>query len=64
PSSSEPGECLNWVIGVVQALHDAGLLKLSSGGDLAREFSEFAAENQNYANRSLFPNVKDSAHCE
>ncbi|KAF8908507.1 hypothetical protein CPB84DRAFT_1813282 [Gymnopilus junonius] len=62
PSNDEFGECLPWVLSVVQKLHDIGLLNLIDTDGLAKEFEEFAAGNNSYARRDKFPNVKISQY--
>jgi len=57
------GECLEWVMRVVQILHSDGFVKLASVDSLSQEFSNFAAGNRSYATRSKFPNVQASQYC-
>jgi hypothetical protein len=52
------GECLPWVLLVVQKLHEMGFLSLVEGN----EFSSFADGNRAFATRAKFPNVKVIMH--
>ncbi|EGO04000.1 hypothetical protein SERLA73DRAFT_175718 [Serpula lacrymans var. lacrymans S7.3] len=63
PDNDEFGECLPWVLQVVQTLHDMDLIVLTDIKDLGKEFEEFATGNKAYATRTKFPNVKASQFC-
>ncbi|KAF8467521.1 hypothetical protein JB92DRAFT_3060263 [Gautieria morchelliformis] len=63
PPNDEFGECLPWVLRVVQRLNEMGLVNLTNVDELGREFEDFAAGNKIYATRQKFPNVKASAFC-
>ncbi|KAG5642020.1 hypothetical protein DXG03_003767 [Asterophora parasitica] len=63
PSGGESGECLPWVLRVVERLDAMGLVNLSSSAELGEEFTTFSAGNRSYAQRDKYPNVKTSAHC-
>jgi hypothetical protein len=60
---SSTGECLDWVMRAVEALHLEGLVKLVSVDDLAQEFSIFTGGNHSFAKKDKFPNVKTSEKC-
>ncbi|KAL6301757.1 hypothetical protein BKA93DRAFT_738199 [Sparassis latifolia] len=64
PLNDSFGECLPWVLNVVQKLHGMGLLNLMSADGLGREFEEFVVRNQAYARRDRFPNVTVSLYCQ
>jgi hypothetical protein len=60
PQNDEFGECLPWVLRVVQKLHEMGLLELVDSYQLGQEFTSFAAGNKAFATRTKIPNVKVS----
>ncbi|GBE89442.1 hypothetical protein SCP_1601040 [Sparassis crispa] len=62
PPGSESGECLKWVLSIIQVLHAEGIITLTSVDNLTQEFSSFALENCSYAERSKFPNIGISAY--
>ncbi|KAF8884764.1 hypothetical protein CPB84DRAFT_1789007 [Gymnopilus junonius] len=62
PSNDEFGECLPWVLKVVQKLYDMELLQQVDTNGLVKEFEEFAAGNNSYARRDRFPKVAISQY--
>ncbi|KAF8073895.1 hypothetical protein FPV67DRAFT_1778478 [Lyophyllum atratum] len=63
PAGGESGECLPWVLRVIERLDAEGLVSLSSSEALREEFTDFATGNRKYANRNQYPNVKTSLNC-
>lgn len=63
PENDLFGECLPWVLRVVQKLHEMGFPCLVDGEGLGNEFSSFADGNRVFATRTKFPNVKVSEFC-
>ncbi|KAG2121907.1 hypothetical protein DEU56DRAFT_88812 [Suillus clintonianus] len=63
PQNDEFGECLPWVLAVVQKLHDMGLVVLKDAEALQVEFVRFAEGNKAYARRDKFPNIAASQFC-
>lgn len=63
PQNDEFGECLPWVLKVVEQLRGGGLLSVTSVEALGKEFEEFAAGNKAYARRTTFPNLRMSSFC-
>lgn len=63
PDNGEFGECLPWVMRVVDRLQEAGLLQVTDLDLLKDEFQEFAGGNRAFARRDKFPNVKVSTYC-
>ncbi|KAH8091772.1 hypothetical protein BXZ70DRAFT_1001900 [Cristinia sonorae] len=64
PSNDVFGECSRWVMKVIQALNDEGLIQVTDIVALEQEFSDFVTGNRAYARRDRFPNVAVSAHCK
>lgn len=60
PQNDMQGECLHWVLRVVQRLQEKWLVDLDDADALGEEFEVFAAGNRAYASRLRFPNVKAS----
>ncbi|KAG5353524.1 hypothetical protein J132_10157 [Termitomyces sp. J132] len=63
PDNDEFGECLPWVMRVVDKLQEAGLLQGTDLDLLKDEFQAFASGNRAFARRDRCPNVKVSAFC-
>lgn len=63
PENDTFGECLPWILRVVQKLHELGHVKLLDAEELGREFEAFAQANKAFATSTRFPNVKVSACC-
>lgn len=63
PLNDEFGECVPWVLRVVERLGEEGCLDVRDVEALGREFEEFAAGNRAFARRDVFPNVPASRFC-
>ena len=55
PPNDEFGECLLWVLHVVQRLNEMGLVNLTNVDELGRKFEDFVAGNKVYATTQKFP---------
>ncbi|KAF9446100.1 hypothetical protein P691DRAFT_733905 [Macrolepiota fuliginosa MF-IS2] len=63
PENDQFGECLPWILRVVERLDAGGFVTLKDAEALRGEFTEFAVGNRAYATSSRFPNVKVSSFC-
>lgn len=63
PEGGENGECIDWVLAVVQLLSKEGHLRLTSATDLRAEFLKHAADSKGHATSGKPPNVKVSSYC-
>ncbi|KAF7798612.1 hypothetical protein EIP86_009834 [Pleurotus ostreatoroseus] len=63
PENDTFGECLPWILQVVQKLNEAGLVKLVDVEALGKEFEAFAESNRVFATSTRFPNVRTSEFC-
>ncbi|KAF8073888.1 hypothetical protein FPV67DRAFT_773038 [Lyophyllum atratum] len=63
PQNDEFGECVPWVLRVVEKLGEEGRLNVRDVEALGKEFEEFAVGNKAFARRATFPNVGVSQFC-
>lgn len=63
PSNDTFGECLLWVMRVVEKLTERGLVKVADIAALEEEFEEFARKSKAYATSTRFPNTTVSQYC-
>ncbi|KAF9001705.1 hypothetical protein BDQ17DRAFT_1307101 [Cyathus striatus] len=63
PANDEFGECVPWVLKLVQALHAKGIVELADLEKLREEVDSFASGSRAYARRDKFPNLATSKFC-
>jgi hypothetical protein len=63
PEGDTFGECLPWVLRLIEALDTAGLLSLESITSLEEEFNAAIGDNRGRARTDKDPNVTVSKHC-
>jgi hypothetical protein len=63
PENGDFGECAPWVLKLVQALHQEGIVELNDVERLGEEVDSFARGSRAYARRDKLPNLATSKFC-